>query len=130
MATITLDRLLTSNGVSKEALKCRVREEHRLEIARVIGHEWEILAVFIGIPSSDIDDIKMGNLGSLERSVTLLRRWSQLCGSEATYLRLAQGLLRIGRRDLTELVIHQLKSGYFGPGGHQEFCKYVKLVNI
>ena len=34
----------------------------------------------------------------------MLRRWKQLYGKEATYLKLAEGLRQVGRRDLIELV--------------------------
>jgi archaellum biogenesis ATPase FlaH len=91
-------------GISKETLKCVVSDKHRNEIAKRVGGTWESLATFIGVTSGEVDDIKEKYVEPLDRRLAMMRRWHELWGSEATYLRLVEGLRQIGRRDLIELI--------------------------
>ena len=80
--------------------------QHRDEIALKIGKDWESLATFIGITSQEVDDIRDTYSGSPQRQrQAMMNRWEQLHGSEATYLKLIEGLEQIGRRDLTEISV-------------------------
>ena len=103
-----LDTLLHTYGVTKETLERAVSVEQRNEIAKGIGGDWESLATFIGVPPGDIDDITEGYRKPLDRRLAMMRRWHELWGKEATYLRLVEGLRQIGRRDLIEFIV---KSG-------------------
>ena len=40
----------------------------------------------------------------------MMRRWHELLGEEATYLRLIEGLRQIGRKNLIQNVFHDCKS--------------------
>ena len=100
-----LESLLRASGASKETLKISVIEDHRNEIARDIGKDWESLAIFIGVPNVDVDDIKEEYREPLDRRLAMMRRWHELWGSEATYLKLIEGLRQIGRRDLIEFLL-------------------------
>ena len=91
-------------GISEETLKCVVSSKHRKEIAKRVGDDWESLATFIDISSVDVDDIKEKYEEPLDRRLAMMRRWHELWGSEATYLRLVEGLRQIGRRDLIEFL--------------------------
>ena len=56
-------------------------------------------------PPEDVDDIKDKYREPLVRRLAMMRRWHELWGKEATYLRLIEGLRQIGRRDLIEFVV-------------------------
>ena len=102
-----LDALLQTHGVRRETLKCVVSEEHRNEIAKKIGGDWESLATFIGVPSVEVDDIKEKCREPLDRRLAMMRRWHELWGRKATYHRLVEGLKQIGRKDLIEFIAPQ-----------------------
>ena len=102
---VELDPLLQTLGVRGETLKRVVSEKHRYEIAKRIGGDWESLATFIGVPNGDIDDIKEEHRKPLDRRLAMMRRWHELTGKEATYLRLIEGLRQIGKKDLIEHVV-------------------------
>ena len=104
-----LDALLLTHGLRRETLKCVVSEEHRNEIANRVGGDWESLATFVGVPSGDIDDIKEEHRKPLDRRLAMMRRWYELTGKEATYLRLIEGLKQIGRKDLIEFIEQHTK---------------------
>ena len=96
-------------GIKKELLEHVVSEEHKIEIAREIGYDWESLAHFLGIPDSDIDDIKEECRNPMHRRLAMMRRWHMLYGSSATYHKLIKALQQIGRKDLCKAIIMQLR---------------------
>ena len=106
-----MDALLTDKGVTTEQLNRRLLADHRNTIAMEIGKDWESLAAFIGVPPQDVHDItemyppENPNVSPRDKRLALLRRWEELYGSGATYLKLILGLEQIGRRDLSELLI-------------------------
>ena len=91
--------------MSREILDRPIVNNYRNIIARDIGGVWESLGTFIGLSSGDIDDIKEEYKKPLDRRLAMMRRWHELWGKEATYLKLAEGLRQIGRRDLIEKII-------------------------
>ena len=100
-----LESLLRASRASEETLKKLTIKNHRNTIAQDIGKDWESLAAFIGVPSGDIDDIKEKYREPLDRRLAMMRKWHELWGEEATYLRLVRGLRQIGRRDLIEFIV-------------------------
>ena len=106
-----MDSFLASKGVTREQLNNRLLADHRNAIAVEIGRHWETLATFIGVPPQEVHDIievyppENPNVSPSDRRLALMRRWEELYGSEATYLRLIWRLEQIGRRDLSELLI-------------------------
>ena len=111
---MALDKLITASGLSREALERRVvSEEHRLKIAMEIGKDWEILATFIGVPPEDVYDIKQEHTQQVNMRVSLMRRWHELYGREATYLKLINGLMKVRRRDLIDSLLSQLRTNEF-----------------
>ena len=108
--SLDLESILRYNGVSKENLKRSTIENHRNKIAQKIGGAWESLATFIGVPLEDVDDIKEKYREPLDRKLAMMRRWYELWGEEATYLKLVKGLRQIGRKDLIESVVGILRS--------------------
>ena len=98
--SLDLESILRDNGMSKETLKRSTTKDHRNKIAQKIGRDWESLATIIGVPSEDVYDIKEEYGKPLDRRLAMMRRWHELWGEEATYLKLVEGLRQIGRRDL------------------------------
>ena len=96
--------LLFSSGNGKSAADL-VTATHRDKIALYIGGDWESLATFIGVPPGDIDDIKDEYRRPLDRRLAMMRRWYELWGTRAMYLRLLKGLRQIGRRDLIDCLM-------------------------
>ena len=70
-----------------------------------LQNQWQYLATGIGVAEDIIHDINL--ITTENKCLALLRRWKQLYGSGATYLKLIEGFeyLAVGRRDLTETVI-------------------------
>ena len=113
--TRSLDDLLTARGLPRKTIqifgRMAVIEQHRLKIAQDIGSDWEILATDIGVSDVEVSDIKQVHTQEVQRSSTLMKRWHQLYGSEATYRRLMNGLMQIGRIDLIESLLADKPSG-------------------
>lgn len=109
--TVDLTSILADKGLNKEnqILKNRVTAKVRNKIAVKIG-DWKSCAAFLGVPEQDVDDIIEENRRIRQRRIAMLRRWDELYGQGATYLRLAEGLASIGRRDVIELLISESQS--------------------
>ena len=129
-----LTKLLNNySGISREDLETRITATHRDQLALEIGGDWESLAIFIGVPPDDVDDIKEECRKPLDRRLAMMRRWHKLWGSEATYLRLIKGLRQIGRRDLIDRLMYfysRCKYGFTddqlkGSSRTREFCGLV-----
>jgi hypothetical protein len=103
MAVPTYDELLADNDVEKSIMKQTFDDEHLREFSLALD-TLETLARFLGIPNSDITDIK--NQGcAMEKRMRMLEYWKQRCGSRATYEAMVKTLLKINRTDLAEKVI-------------------------
>ena len=113
----TLDELLAKKGIAKSELKQPMRKEHGIVIAKEIGVDWELLAPEIGVSDVDIDDIKEKHHDPRTRRNALMRRWMDLLGSEATYLKIIEGLESLGNRRLSErlLDLQRANGGYSLP---------------
>ena len=120
-----LDALLLAN---EAVLKHKVSEEHRIEIAKRVGDAWESLATFIGVSNVEVNDIKDEYRKPLDRRFAMMRRWHELWGSEATYLRLMEGLKQIGRRDLIELLLCIAKDYHRNQQCWQNLCLWFAVL--
>ena len=97
---------LAEKGISKALLNAPVNRESRNQVALRIGKNWESLATCIGIASQEVFDLKETYPNSPQyQRLGMMNRWEELYGSEATYLKLIDGLEQTGRRDLTEFLI-------------------------
>ena len=105
----TRDNFLMSHGVSKDKLKCPVSKEHRNRIAKDISEQWETLATYIDIPGVEVSDIKEQYSRPVDRRMAMMRRWHQLHGPKATYIKLINGLMEVGRNDLIEMLLDRYK---------------------
>ena len=112
----TINPLHISGSKGEKDLKGKVTAAHRDLIAQDIGGDWESLANFIGVPPGDVDDIKEEYRKPLDRRLAMMRRWHEPWGKEATYLRLVEGLKRIGRKDLIDCLMLRYTLRYDLPG--------------
>ena len=102
-----LDVLFNNKGLTKEALDIPAEDK----ILGIISNDpdlqeqWECLATGIGVAEDVVHDINQTTTEN--KCLALMRRWKQLYGSGATYLKLIEGFeyQAVGRRDLTETVI-------------------------
>jgi hypothetical protein len=103
MAVPTYDELLTHCNVEKSIMKQIFDDEHLREFSLMLDI-FEILAKFLGIPNSDITDIK--NKGcAIEQRIRMLERWKERCEFMATYEAMVKALLKINRTDLAKKVL-------------------------
>jgi hypothetical protein len=101
-----LGAYLTEKGIKRALLNVPVNRESRNQVALRIGKNWESLATCIGIPSQEVFDLKETYPNNpQDQRLGMMNRWEELYGSEATYLKLIEGLEQTGRRDLTEFLI-------------------------
>ena len=110
----TLEDLIKNNGLSEVDLKRVMKEEHCHAIAMELGEEWETLAAFIGISDIAVGDIKERHQEPRKRRLELLKKWKKLHGSEATYDKMASGLVQINNRELIEDLMRLVRSGIHG----------------
>lgn len=103
---IDLLSILADNGLNKDdqVINCRIVAKDRNKIAVKIS-DWKSCAAFLGLAEQDVDDIIEENRRVRHRRIAMLRRWDERNGQEATYLKLAECLASMGRRDLIELLI-------------------------
>ena len=47
--------------------------------------DWRVVAMLLGLEDSEIEDIQEKGKSTAERSITMLRRWRQSRGEQATY---------------------------------------------
>ncbi|KAL1117549.1 hypothetical protein AAG570_003864, partial [Ranatra chinensis] len=72
------------------------------ELCRVLGDDWEPLALRLGISQPDVDIIQQEVHTSQERASLALKLWRKNFGNSATGNRLEKALRDIGREDLIE----------------------------
>ena len=102
-----LDSLLARKGLKREDLKRQIKEKQLHKIAVRVS-DWKGCGPFLGISKQDIDDIECDERKTSDKRFALFIRWKRLNGEEATYLKLAEALVGIGRRDLVEDLINQM----------------------
>lgn len=111
-----ISEVLADKGLDKETLNCPCTPEHRNEIAIQIT-SWETLAPFIGLSSTDEEEIEEDNKSTKSKRIALLRKWNEKLGKGATYLHLMKGFAKIERRDLIEKLCDMFVSGGGVRGG-------------
>ena len=76
-----------------------------LPVAHELGASWKILGRALEIPEPVLENIEADNpRDQFERCYSVLKRWTEVCGSAATYERLARALQNpiVGRGKLAE----------------------------
>ena len=103
MAIPTYNELLVHYKVDSSIMKQTYDDEELREFSLTLD-VWETLAKFLGMPNSDIANIKSHG-DAVQQRLKMLECWKQRRGSMATYEAMVKALLQISRTDLAERVI-------------------------
>ena len=103
MAVPTYDELLARYDMEKSIMKQTFNDEDLRQFSLTLDM-WETLAKFLGMPNSDIANIKSQG-DTIEQKIRMLECWKQRRGSMATYEAMVMALLQIGRTDLAERIV-------------------------
>ncbi len=96
--------------ISREELDVHWSVDHCRKLAKKLGR-WEPLLPHIGLDERDRIAIKEDQSSSYEEQrIASISKWRKLYGSTATYLKLAEGLVKIGHLDLVEELCKIYKS--------------------
>lgn len=106
---VNLDLILARRGLTKENLRKKIGSNYMYRFARRVN-DWKTCGILLEIPQMIIDDIDTEARKVDHKRIMLFRTWSEVCGKDATYLRLASVLEELGRRDLIELLIDNFYS--------------------
>ena len=105
MAVPSYEDILVRWNEDSSHMKLKLSDDHKMELAsKLESSTCELLALHLGLLSSEIENIKGDRNAELQR-IRMLECWKQRCGSMATYEVLAKALLRIKRTDLAEEVV-------------------------
>lgn len=104
-----LGDVLFDLGISRDTLNRPCSVAHANEISLHIVN-WESLSPFLGLKETDEEDIRHSGNRAAQR-IALLRRWKQIWGFKATYLRLAEAFAQIGNRELVERLCKLVTKG-------------------
>lgn len=98
--------ILAAKGYERHDSKLNyvIKSSQLTKIAVRIG-DWESCALLLGLSKEDVNDIIEEKSRARTRKITMLLRWKELKGNEATYLKLIEALAQIGRRDLIEFIL-------------------------
>ena len=103
MAVPTYDELLAYYNMEKSIMRQTFDDESLRRFSLTLD-TWETLAKFLGMPNSDIVNIKSQG-DAIEQKIRMLECWKYRRGSMATYEAMVKALLQINRTDLAEKVI-------------------------
>ncbi|XP_024080621.1 ankyrin-3-like isoform X3 [Cimex lectularius] len=79
------------------------------DLCQVLGHDWEPLALKLGISDQDIDIIKQEVHTSPERTSLAIKLWRTNLGPQATGNKLEKALRDIGREDVIEKCVRDME---------------------
>jgi hypothetical protein len=101
------------NDISRCDLKIEYLQEEcprkvRLEIAERLT-DWEMVGRYLDLSEQELTAVERENHTEAQRRVAMLETWHKREGKDATHLRLANALLRHGRKDLVELLCQIVK---------------------
>ena len=100
----SLSKILASKGFEESVLAfplSALDASLQTRIAVKIG-DWKCCAAYLGVPQQEIDDIVEENTKVRNRRISMLCKWSDLKGPDATCLKLLEVLAEMGRNDLVE----------------------------
>ena len=105
MAVPSYEDILVRWNVDSSLMKLKFTDDHKMELAsKLESCACEMLAICLGLPSSEIENIMSQRNAGVQR-IRMLECWKQRSGSMATYEVLAKALLQIKRTDLAEEVV-------------------------
>ena len=111
------NELLERCKVKNYLMEQTFNDDHLKEFALNLD-AWEVLAKFLMIPNSEIENIKSQGDTGVQR-IRMLECWKQRCGSAATYEKMVKALLQINRTDLAEQVTFLLLRDFHTSAGSE-----------
>ena len=134
MESLSVYHVLARKGLKREDLNWPIKKEHRDRIAVKLGTDWKDCAIELGLSEEEAEAISKENKWSRSRRLAMMQKWYAVNGAEATYMRLAQALARIGREDLVEYLIDVFvqEQGYLFRrlGENGKFNYGLRLANL
>jgi len=112
---VTISELVKVVGISKTYLDKRCTDEHLSSIARFL--DWRTIAPYLGLTETEIEDIEDEDRKNEVRRLKTLQLWKRKCCFKATYKKLVEVFLHIGRADLAKKLCTILRSAFSGRWG-------------
>lgn len=105
MESLSIYHVLARKGLRREDLNWPAKKDHSDRIAVKLGTDWKDCAIELGLSEEEVEAIIKEHKWSRNRRVAMIQRWGAAHGTDATYMRLAHALSRIGREDLVEYLV-------------------------
>ena len=122
MAGVTLEELVKKVGVAPEALHERCSDDHLRSISLFL--DWRSVAPHLGLSETEREEIESDGKKHSGKKLKTLEKWKSKFVFQATYRRLIEVLLTIGRADHAEEVCKLL------PKGIKCLCMYTVDINL
>uniref|UniRef100_A0A8C5MYW3 Uncharacterized protein n=1 Tax=Leptobrachium leishanense TaxID=445787 RepID=A0A8C5MYW3_9ANUR len=82
-----------------------LNENHLMQMAEHIGNDWRKIAIHLGVPQGEQDNIKQTSGNVVMEAFDMLKLWSKKNCNQKNYVRdLKSALAKSGRRDMEEFV--------------------------
>ena len=111
MAAITVDELLNETEIHPGKLNECISDDHLHAVALFLT-SWRKVAAYLELSESDMDAIEREERDDQMKKLKVLQKWKGKFGFKATYKKLVEVLLSLGRADVAEQVCRLLKGMY------------------
>ena len=105
--SITYTELISHVGISADKLNQPCSDEHIKDIALFLTNR-QTVATYLGLTEIDVEDVEEEGTKAQDKRYKVLRKWKAKNLFKATYRRLVDVFLKIGRADLAEKVCRLL----------------------
>ena len=106
-AAVTLSEIVAEVGISLEDLDTKVSDKHLLKVSLFLA-EWRTVAPYLGLDDVDVEDIEQDGKKEADKRHKTLQRWKSKFAFKATYKKLAEAFLTIGKAHEAEKVCRLL----------------------
>ena len=121
MATITLDELLKTTELTPEQLEETCSDEHIIKVSLFMD-SWRIIIPLLNLDATEQEEIEYDARSEKEKRLLALRKWKSKFAFNATYQKLIDTFLTVGRADLAEKVCNLLR--------HEQGIMRTVVVNV
>ena len=106
-SSVTFHEILCHYKLKEEHLKKECPKNVQQEIAKKL-REWKMVGYYLSLSEQDLTAINRKLRTKAQRKAAMFKTWHKREGNNATYLRLAKALYQHGRKDLVELLCHNI----------------------
>ena len=117
-ASRILNDILSKYDLKIKHLQGKCPRSVRLEIAKELI-DWEMVGYYLDLSEQDLTAVKREKDTEDQRRIAMLEIWHKRKGRDATYLKLANALLRHSRKDTAELLCQIVKKANMEIDKHQ-----------